>query len=293
MVRKSDWIITLVLIVIFLFVFISFFSIVFKFGYYSSDLKSPGSKIAVVDINGPIFRSERIVKQLKKYGKERSVKGIVLRLETPGGSVSATQEIYEEVRKVKEKGKKIVASMGNVAASGGYYIACGADVIMANPGTITGSIGVIAEFPNLVKLYDKLGIKFETIKSGKFKDTGSPNRNMSDEEKKYLQGLINDSYGEFLKVVMKERKLPEEKALKLADGRIYSGKMAKNFGLIDTLGTFEDAISLAKKLADVREDARVIREKRRIISLFDILFGDIDEFLFRMRKNIRLDYIIN
>jgi len=293
MVKRSDWIVTIVLLFGFVAVILMVFNISFNSGSYRSNLRTPGSKIAIVNIKVPIYSSERFVEQLNKFNKENSIKGIVIRMDTPGGSVAATQEIFEAVKRVKQNNKKIVVSMGNIAASGGYYISCGADIIMANPSTITGSIGVIAEFPNFKGLYDKIGVKFETIKSGKFKDTGSPNRNMTNEEKDYFQILIDDSYMQFVEVVAQARNLPTETVIKLADGRVYSGRQAKNVGLVDTLGTLQDAILLAKRIAGLKADAPVIEERRRRISLFDLLLGDFEEILYILRKDISLDYILN
>jgi len=293
MVKKSDWIVTLVLLFGFIFLIVLFFYISTDYGDFQATLRSPGSKIGIVHLNMPILSSETIVRQVKKFNNERTIKGIVLRVETPGGSVAATQEIYQEVKKVRKNGKKVVVSMGNVAASGGYYIACAADIIMANPSTITGSIGVIAEFPNFAGLFDRIGISFEVIKSGRFKDTGSINREMTEEERDYFQNIINDSYAQFVDVVAQERSLSREEVFKIADGRVFSGRQAKEHSLIDTLGTFEDAIYLAKEISGLSFDAPVVEEKRRGISLFDLLFGDVNEILYILRRNISLNYIMN
>jgi len=290
MAKKSDWIIggvILLFIVIFFSIFISLLFI-----SPEGDFVTSQDKVACVELYGPILNSKDIVGQLKKYRKNKSIDAVVLRIESPGGTIGASQEIYEEVKKIRESGKIIVASMGNVAASGGYYVACGADKIVANPGTITGSIGVIAEFFNISELVDKFGLKFEIVKSGKFKDSGSPYRTLTTEERKYFQELIDDSFQQFVEVVHKERGIDKEKLLKIADGRIFTGQQAKELNLVDELGSYEDAISLTIKMAGISEDAKIIREKRKIFNIFDILFGDIEETIFRLRYNMIFGYLI-
>ncbi len=290
MAKKSDWIIGGVI----LFFIAIFFSIFISLLFISpeGDFMTSQDKVACVELYGPILNSKDIVRQLKKYRKNKSIDAVVLRIESPGGAIGASQEIYEEVKKTRESGKIIVASMGNVAASGGYYVACGADKIVANPGTVTGSIGVIAEFFNISELADKFGLKFETVKSGKFKDSGSPFRTLTNEERKYFQKLIDDSFQQFVEVVHKEREIDKEKLLKIADGRIFTGQQAKELNLVDELGSYEDAISLSIKMAGISEDARIIREKRKIFNIFDILFGDIEETIFRLRYNMIFGYLI-
>ncbi|MCX6135986.1 MAG: signal peptide peptidase SppA [Ignavibacteriales bacterium] len=233
-----------------------------------------GGTIAVVELKEEIISSESIVRQFKKYREDRSVKAIVFRIESPGGGVAASQEIYEEVKRTRDQGKPVVVSMGSVAASGGYYIACGASRIVANPGTLTGSIGVISQFMHFNQLMEKVGVASTTIKSGKFKDVGSPFRVPSEEEKKYFQETIDDVFAQFLSVVEKERKLPHEKAKALADGRVFSGARAYAVGLIDTLGTFEDAISIAANKGHITGTPRIIKEKKRE-RFADYVFGSL------------------
>src|SRR3989338_536104 len=183
-------------------------------------------KLALVRIEGVITESEDIVRQIKKYREDAAINGIVLRIDSPGGAVGPSQEIYKEVLRTTE-GKKVVASMGGLAASGGYYIACAANKIFANPGTITGSIGVIMAFSNFEELMKKLGLKTIVIKSGKFKDTGSPVRELTGDEKKILQGVSDDIHGQFIEAVAKGRNLKIESVRELADGRIFSGRQAR------------------------------------------------------------------
>ena len=290
MAKKSDWIIGGVILLSMVILFFIFISLLFISP--EGDFMTSQDKVACVELYGPILNSKDIVSQLKKYRKNKSINAVVLRIESPGGTIGASQEIYEEVKKIRESGKIIVASLGNVAASGGYYVACGADKIVANPGTVTGSIGVIAEFFNISELADKFGLKFETVKSGKFKDSGSPFRTLTTEERKYFQKLIDDSFQQFVEVVHQEREIDKEKLLKIADGRIFTGQQAKELNLVDELGSYEDAISLTIKMAGISEDARIIREKRKIFNIFDILFGDIEETIFRLRYNMIFGYLI-
>ena len=290
MAKKSDWIIGGVILLFMVILFFIFISLLFISP--EGDFMTSQDKVACVELYGPILNSKDIVSQLKKYRKNKSIDAVVLRIESPGGTIGASQEIYEEVKKIRESGKIIVASLGNVAASGGYYVACGADKIVANPGTVTGSIGVIAEFFNISELADKFGLKFETVKSGKFKDSGSPFRTLTTEERKYFQKLIDDSFQQFVEVVHQEREIDKEKLLKIADGRIFTGQQAKELNLVDELGSYEDAISLTIKMAGISEDARIIREKRKIFNIFDILFGDIEETIFRLRYNMIFGYLI-
>ena len=218
--------------------------------------------IAIIDVEGPIFDVSEQLKQLKSYVGNSSVKALVIRVNSPGGSVGASQELFEELKKAKEKGKRIVVSMGSVAASGGYYVACAADEIYANPGTITGSIGVIAEFPNIEGLMDKIGIRLETLKTGKFKDTGSAFRPMTEEEQNLLQEMLMDVYEQFVEAVAESRKMPIEDVKKYADGRIFSGRQALEYGFIDALGTQSDALKRAADLAGIEGKPRVIKKTR-------------------------------
>ena len=235
-----------------------------------------GPKVGIVEINMPITNSKKAVDELNYFNRKSNISAIVVRLETPGGGVAASQEIYEKVRKIsKFSDKPIIASMGGVAASGGYYIALGADTIMANPGTATGSIGVIMSYPIIGEMIDKMGIQYETIKSGSLKDSGSPFRNITSEERKYFQGLIDDLHGQFLSVLAKERNIPMDQAVELANGQVYSGKQAVENGLIDMLGTFEDAVLLAAREAGYVEEPKIVYPPEEKKGLMDMLFGDI------------------
>ncbi len=231
-----------------------------------------GDKIAIVELNDVIMSSEKTVEQIKRFREDKSIKAIILRVNTPGGGVAASQEIYEEVKKTRDSGKIIVVSMGSIAASGGYYIAVGSNLIIANPGTLTGSIGVIAQFMSIKDLAEKLGISQTTIKSGNLKDAGSPFKQMNDSDKAYFQDVVDNSFSQFIEVVSRERKMDMETLKKYANGRVFTGLQAKEYGLIDSLGTFEDAIRITGKMADIKGEPRIVREKKKF-SFFEELLG--------------------
>jgi len=231
-----------------------------------------GDKVAVIELKGPIYESERIVKQLKKFRQRRDVRALLLHVDSPGGGVVASQEIYEEVKRTKQSGKPLVVSMGSVAASGGYYVSCPADRIVANRGTITGSIGVISQFFRIDPLLKKLGIESNTMKSGRFKDTGSPFREMTPEDRRYVQNLIDDMHRQFVAVVQQERSLDPKIALQYADGRVFTGEQALAAGLVDTLGTYEDAIRIAAELGGIVGEPGIVKEEKRKPRLLDFLF---------------------
>ena len=239
------------------------------------DIFIDGSRVGVVEINSPIIDSKKIVEDLNYFNRKSNISAIIVRLNTPGGGVAASQEIYEKVKKISETSTKpIIASMGGVAASGGYYIALGADTIIANSGTATGSIGVIMSYPIINDAMDKIGIKYETIKSGLLKDSGSPFKDISKEERDYFQNLIDDLHSQFLNAVSKERKIPLEIAEKLSNGQVYSGNQALKNGLIDMIGTFEDAVLLASRKAGYYETPKVVYPPKEKKGLLDMLFGD-------------------
>lgn len=216
--------------------------------------------------------SERIVQQLKRFRKDDSTKVLVLRINSPGGSPAASQEIYQEILKVREAGKRVIVSMGDVAASGGYYIACAGDSIYASPGTITGSIGVIIQTPDLHELMDKYGVDINTVKSGAHKDIGSFSRPMTEADRAILQSMIDDTYDQFVTDVSTSRKLPKNDVLKLADGRVFTGRQAASLKLVDRTGTLEDAFDAAARASRIRGDYKVV-EYERSSGLVDILLG--------------------
>ncbi|MGB8991383.1 MAG: signal peptide peptidase SppA [Desulfobaccales bacterium] len=239
----------------------------------------PGERVGVVEIQGVLTRSRTIIKQLDRYRDDRNIKAIVLRINSPGGAVGPAQEILREVEKVRQK-KKIVASLGTVAASGGYYIACGADLIMANRGTATGSIGVIMQFTNVEGLTKKLGLDLFNLKAGRYKDAGSPFRPMTPEDKAYLQGLLDNIYQQFLSDVARNRKIPLARVRTLAEGKVYSGEEAKQIGLVDAFGNLPDAIEKAGRLGGIKGKVKAVYPEKPGFSLLRLLLGqDTEESL--------------
>ncbi|HSQ76996.1 MAG TPA: signal peptide peptidase SppA [Bacteroidota bacterium] len=235
-----------------------------------------GDKIALVELKGTIVSSEEVVRQLKKFGDQSSIRAILLRIDSPGGGVVPSQEMYEEVKKVRESGKPVVVSMGSLAASGGYYVACGASRIVANRGTLTGSIGVISEFLQLQDLFGKVGVGIKTVKSGKLKDAGSQSRKMTEEEQRYFQSLIDNVHGQLKHVVQTERELDSVTVNGLADGRVFTGEQAVSLGLVDTIGTFEDAVQITAELAGIDGEPSIVRERVRR-TFWETMVGDVAE----------------
>jgi protease-4 len=250
-------------------------------GYRESHL-GVGDAVAVVRVEGVISSgeslsgytegafSERIVKHLKWAESDSSVKAIVLRINSPGGGVVASHEIYDKLQGID---KPIVASMGETAASGGYYVACATDKIVANPATMTGSIGVILQVVELDELLEEIGVEVVVIKSGAFKDVGGFHRDMTDEEQALFQAMIDEMYEDFVHIVTEGRGLPEEKVRELADGRVYTGAQAKRLGLVDEFGNLPRAIELAAEMGGIEGEPRLVEYRRRELSLFELLFG--------------------
>lgn len=239
-----------------------------------------GQKIGVVDIEGVLLEPKEIVKHLKKYGDDDSIKAIVLHVNTPGGGVAASQEIYEAVKRIRDKKKKpIVAAIATVGASGGYYIAAATDKIYANPGSIVGSIGVIAEWYNYEALVKWAKLKPITFKTGEFKDTGSPVRELTPAEKEYLQGLLDNMYGQFIGAVAEGRKMKPEEVQPLADGKVWTGQQAKELKLVDELADFQGAIDATAKQIGIKGDPIIVRPEKDRRSLLDVLFGDISDLI--------------
>ncbi|MEE9442947.1 MAG: signal peptide peptidase SppA [candidate division Zixibacteria bacterium] len=230
-----------------------------------------GPNVAVVEIYGAVYDSRSFVRQIVRWTDDNSVKAIVLDINSPGGASVSFQEMYDAVLKARESGKIVVASLGTVAASGGYYVACAADRIVANPSTLTGSIGVIMSFPTAKKLLDKIGLKWETVKSGDLKDVGAMDRGMTPEEERMLQAVIDDTYEQFVEAVAEGRNRDKEEIYPLADGSIFTGRQAYNMGLVDTLGTYYDALDIAGELSGIGPKPDIVRERKRKPGLFDVL----------------------
>ena len=222
------------------------------------------NKVALVRLEGILLSSEHIVEELNDYADDSSIKAIVIRVDSPGGGVVPSQEIYNAVKHARQEGKKVVVSMGSVAASGGYYVAAAADLIVANPGTMTGSIGVKMEFANIEKLLEKIGVKGMVVKSGEYKDVGSPFREMTDKEKLLLQGVIDDVQTQFVMAVVEGRKLPEAEVRAIADGRIFTGQQALALKLVDQMGDLEYSIRAAATLAGIKGKPFVVKKEKKI-----------------------------
>ena len=260
--RKRKIVVTLFCLGVLFFIAIFVASLVALVSSSRSPYKNTKNQsIAVLKIEGVISESEKILKTIRDIRDNDNIKAIILRINSPGGLVAPSQEIFQEVKRLKDEHKKfVVASMETVAASGGYYVACAADSIVANPGTLTASIGVKMDFANLEKLYEWLKVKPYTLTSGRFKDIGSPNREMTPEEKKLILDMIQNIYEQFTSVVLESRKakIKKEDLEKIADGRVMTGHQALQYGLVDRLGSFEDAIDEAKKLANITGEPNII-----------------------------------
>ncbi len=249
------------------------------------------SRVALIRIEGPIIDSKDAIDEIKGYAKDHSAKAIVLRVDSPGGAVAPSQEIYEEVKKAVAE-KPVVVSMGSVAASGGYYISSPATRIFANPGTLTGSIGVIMELPNLEGLMNKIGIKTEVIKSGRHKDIASAFRTMGKEEREILQGVMDNVHEQFMKAVSEGRKIRMEEVRKIADGRVFTGEQAKTYGLVDELGTLEDAIKTAGTLGGIEGEPEVVSKEEKL-SVIDILRNKFPKEMSDIFPTVKIKYLFS
>ncbi len=252
-----------------------------------------GERVAVIRIEGVIVDSRETIEELRRFRDNPSIKAVVLRIDSPGGGVVPSQEIHTEVMKARKDGRlKVVASMGNLAASGGYYIAAATDKIVANPGTLTGSIGVIMELANVQGLLEKVGVQSVVIKSGRYKDLASPFRAMSKEDRGLLQNVLDDVHDQFIQAVAAGRALKVEEVRPLADGRIFTGRQARTAKLVDELGDLQDAIKLAARLVGIEGEPRVVEPRKRF-SLRDLLENS---FLGRlapvMPSGINLKYLL-
>jgi len=260
-------------------VFFAFLLLAYSAVRGESPRLSSGPRIGVVEVKGEIggggrgnVDAEDTLKVIKRFMDDGEMKAVVVRIDSPGGAVAPSQEIYDELRKLADK-KIVVCSMGNLAASGGFYIAMACPHIIAEPGTLTGSIGVISMFPNLKGLADRFNVKMETIKSGKLKDSGSPFRDMTPEDRAYWQSLIDQVYGQFVAAVVEGRDLPEDQVRKIADGRVLTGQQAQELGLIDELGNFNDAVDVAKEKAGLTGEPKLVYPPEERTRFFEELLG--------------------
>ncbi|MCX7634114.1 MAG: signal peptide peptidase SppA [Syntrophales bacterium] len=249
-----------------------FFSSLFIVGLLGGKRQaiSTREKVGVLNIEGIITASKEINRQIEELAEDDRVKAVVVRIDSPGGGVTQAEEIYGALQELRKK-KKVVASMGAIAASGGYLIACASDRIVSNPGTITGSLSAVMHFANAEALLKKVGLQTTVIKSGKYKDIGSPTREMTEEEKALLQGLVDDIYDHLLDVIAKDRKISKEDLQKLADGRIFSGRQAKALGLVDELGDLQHAIQTAGKMAGLKEKPGIVYPTKKKSPWWDLV----------------------
>ena len=235
-----------------------------------------GNRVALVEIEGLIVDSDRVVKELDDFGDDPTIRAIVVRIQSPGGVVGPTQEIYDTILRISGRGKPVVASMGSVAASGGYYLAAAATRIVANPGTLTGSIGVIMQLAEIEGLLKKVGVRYEVIKSGRYKDSGSFARPMTPDERAVLQTVLDDMHDQFVTAVAEGRRLGKDRVKALAAGRVYSGRMAKDLGLVDALGGLDEAIRMAGEMGGISGKPHVVRARRgwRLFDMVDLAGGE-------------------
>jgi protease IV len=268
--------------------------------YFSSDTAASFSlssnQVLEIELEGIIYDSKSFTEQLKEWGTKSGIKAVVLRINSPGGGVAASQEMYEAVKKFRvDTHKVVVVSMSSVAASGGYYVACAADKIFANPGTITGSIGVIAEWYNYGDLLRWAKLESIVIKSGELKDAGSPTRPLTSAEKVYFQSLIDGMFNQFVSAVSAGRKMDRAVIAKLADGRVYTGQEAKENGLVDELGTYQDAVAAAAKMAGISGEPKIVTAPKKEGALLHLLFGNASSVLSlnpdRSESHIRFQYL--
>jgi protease-4 len=244
-------------------VFLGFLALAYTAVRGESPRLASGPRIGVIEVKGVIgqerggVESDDVLRQVKKFADDDGMKAIVVRIDSPGGSVAPSQEIYDELGKLAEK-KTVVCSMGDIAASGGFYVALACPTIVAEAGTLTGSIGVISQFPNLTGLAKRFDFKMETVKSGALKDAGNPFRDMTEEDRAYWQSLVSGVHDQFVRAVVESRELAEEEVRKVSDGRVLTGEQAKELGLVDELGNFHDAVDLAKEQAGLKGEPHLV-----------------------------------
>ncbi len=253
-----------------------------------------GERVAIVKVEGVIYGSEDIIRQLRKYGEDERVPAIVVRIDSPGGAAAPAEEIYNYINKVRDEGTYVVASLASVAASGGYYIASACDTIISNKGTLVGSIGVILSYLTFEGLMDKIGVQLEVIKAGELKDVGNYSRELTQKEREMLQATLNDAHDQFILAVANGRNMDVVQVEELADGSIFTGNQALSLGLVDRLGGLEDAISVAGEMAGLGEDPDIVREIPRKPTVMDYIAQTLFADLYgNVKKSVepRLEYI--
>ena len=271
-------------------------AVMFTNGGSSNASPRSSNMVAFLELRGAISDSKRFIDDLSEYGNRANVRSVIIRIDSPGGGVAASQEIFDAIKKFRADTKKIVVvSMASTAASGGYYVACAADKIFANPGTITGGIGVIAQWYDYSDLLSWARMHSVVIKSGELKDSGSGFRPMTDNEKVYFQSLIDDMHSQFVSAISESRNIPEETVRELADGRAFTGREAKEKGLVDEIGTFQNAIAEAARMGGITGEPRLLTPARRRFSAFDIFLGNAESVfplsLGGSESHIRFEYL--
>ncbi len=282
----------------FIFLFGAAASITFLFGvvyvaifFSRSGEIALGDAVAVVDIRGEIYYDLAKIQEIEWHRDDDNVKAMLVFINSPGGGVTASQALYEALQSVKRK-KPVVAFLASVAASGGYYAACAADSIVAHAGTLTGSIGVIATFLRTQELFSKIGLDVTVIKSGEYKDIGSPHRPMTDAEREYIGELLDDVYQQFLRAVSEGRHMPIDAVAEVAEGRLYSGEQALKLGLVDRLGTYEEALEMAASLGGITGEPRIVRTRKRRSLAERILGEGLTHVALGSAERVRLEYLI-
>lgn len=294
--KKNPWIVALVLIGGFIVLILAALGAAFYTAFGEKPQSVSSKSVLVIDVKGVIVDSRPFIKTIEKYRDDKDIKAIVVRLDSPGGVVGPSQEIYDEILRTRQMKKPIVASLGSVAASGAYYIAAACDKIVTNPGTITGSIGVIMEFANLSKLYEWAKVERYVVKSGTYKDIGSEFRPMTGPEREIIQSMIDNVYMQFKKAVASGRHMKLEDVGKVAEGRIFSGEQAVANGLADSLGGLKEAVDLAAKLAGIKGKPETVIPQIHHKKVWDILFdrgGEEDEDMYGKlaQKILGLEYL--
>ena len=250
-----------------------------------------GDAVAIVDVQGEIFFDRAKLREIESHRENDNVKAVVLFINSPGGGVAASQALHRAILDLRLQ-KPVVAFMASVAASGGYYAACAADSIIATEGTLTGSIGVIAAFLRTEELYHKIGLDVTVIKAGKYKDVGSPHREMTETEKAYMGRLLDQVYEQFVTAVAESRNLPLDRVYELAEGRLYTGEEAREVGLVDRLGSYEDAVLMAAEMGGIEGEPRIVKKRHRR-NLWERIFGEsVAAFAKNRAERVSLKYII-
>jgi protease-4 len=273
--KRSDWIITALLFI----AAVLMFNTLVRQNRTGVSL-TRGNQMGIVKIQGSILSSEPILEDLEEISSIRDLKALILHINSPGGGTAASQELYYAVKRIKEEyDYPVISVLSSLGASGGYYVALATDSIYALPGTLTGSIGVIMDFPQWTEVMDKIGVDMHVVKSGEYKDTGSPFRDFTAEDRRYYQELVDDVYDQFISAVAEARSMDKETVKKLSDGRVYTGRQALELGLIDHLGTMEDGIEDLTRQLNLKEKPSIIRPKKEKITFYDVVFGDISRWI--------------